>query len=90
MKAFVFTFTELVPSLLPQVTHAFSHIKLTYQVYRVTLEGQTPVTPAPPGARWLTWEEFHTAAVSTAVKKAPPLLSFLICLLLVLHELIAI
>ncbi|EGV94598.1 adenine DNA glycosylase isoform X2 [Cricetulus griseus] len=67
------SWSGLLPATRPQhlgeVTHAFSHIKLTYQVYRVTLEGQTPVTPAPPGARWLTWEEFHTAAVSTAVKK---------------------
>nr|XP_054368876.1 adenine DNA glycosylase isoform X2 [Mirounga angustirostris]XP_054368877.1 adenine DNA glycosylase isoform X2 [Mirounga angustirostris]XP_054368878.1 adenine DNA glycosylase isoform X2 [Mirounga angustirostris]XP_054368879.1 adenine DNA glycosylase isoform X2 [Mirounga angustirostris] len=55
------------PSL--QVVHTFSHIKLTYQVYGLALEGQTPVTVAPPGARWLTREEFHTAAVSTAMKK---------------------
>ncbi|XP_012970297.1 adenine DNA glycosylase [Mesocricetus auratus] len=57
------------PQHLGEVTHVFSHIKLTYQVYSLVLEEQTPVTPAPPGARWLTWEEFHTAAVSTAVKK---------------------
>nr|XP_025711591.1 adenine DNA glycosylase isoform X3 [Callorhinus ursinus] len=55
------------PSL--QVVHTFSHIKLTYQVYGLALEGQTPVTVVPPGARWLTREEFHTAAVSTAMKK---------------------
>lgn len=60
------------PCLSPQVVHTFSHIKLTYHVYGLTLDGQTPVTP--PGARWLTREEFHTAAVSTAMKKAPPLL----------------
>ncbi|XP_008999373.3 adenine DNA glycosylase isoform X3 [Callithrix jacchus] len=54
---------------LGEVVHVFSHIKLTYQVYGLALEGQTPVTTAPPGARWLTREEFHTAAVSTAVKK---------------------
>ncbi|XP_030878824.1 adenine DNA glycosylase isoform X3 [Leptonychotes weddellii] len=54
---------------LGQVVHTFSHIKLTYQVYGLALEGQTPVTVAPPGARWLTREEFHTAAVSTAMKK---------------------
>ncbi|XP_039110723.1 adenine DNA glycosylase isoform X3 [Hyaena hyaena] len=52
-----------------QVVHTFSHIKLTYQVYGLALEGQTPVTITPPGARWLTREEFHTAAVSTAMKK---------------------
>nr|XP_021539518.1 adenine DNA glycosylase isoform X1 [Neomonachus schauinslandi] len=63
------------PSL--QVVHTFSHIKLTYQVYGLALEGQTPVTVAPPGARWLTREEFHTAAVSTAMKKALPVLSSL-------------
>uniref|UniRef100_A0A8C0D9C7 Adenine DNA glycosylase n=1 Tax=Balaenoptera musculus TaxID=9771 RepID=A0A8C0D9C7_BALMU len=54
---------------LGQVVHTFSHIKLTYQVYGLALEEQTPVTIAPPGARWLTREEFHTAAVSTAMKK---------------------
>uniref|UniRef100_A0A8C7BL20 Adenine DNA glycosylase n=1 Tax=Neovison vison TaxID=452646 RepID=A0A8C7BL20_NEOVI len=52
-----------------QVVHTFSHIKLTYQVYSLALDGQTPVTVTPPGARWLTREEFHTAAVSTAMKK---------------------
>ncbi|XP_006899083.1 PREDICTED: A/G-specific adenine DNA glycosylase [Elephantulus edwardii] len=51
-----------------EVVHTFSHIKLTYQVYGLTLEGETLVT-TPPGARWLTREEFHTAAVSTAMKK---------------------
>ncbi|XP_045401515.1 adenine DNA glycosylase isoform X2 [Lemur catta] len=54
---------------LGEVVHIFSHIKLTYQVYGLALEGQTPVTTTPPGARWLTREEFHTAAVSTAMKK---------------------
>ncbi|XP_020012046.1 adenine DNA glycosylase [Castor canadensis] len=53
---------------LGEVTHTFSHIKLTYHVYGLALEGQTPVT-TPPGTRWLTREEFHTAAVSTAMKK---------------------
>nr|XP_025847730.1 adenine DNA glycosylase isoform X2 [Vulpes vulpes] len=57
------------PLTLLQVVHTFSHIKLTYQVYGLALEGQTPVTIVPPGARWLTREEFHTAAVSTAMKK---------------------
>ncbi|XP_028745587.1 adenine DNA glycosylase isoform X3 [Peromyscus leucopus] len=57
------------PQHLGEVIHIFSHIKLTYQVYSLALEGQTPVAPAPPGARWLTWEEFHSAAVSTAMKK---------------------
>lgn len=75
----MFTFTDRPgPSLLPQVIHIFSHIKLTYQVYSLALEGQTPVAPAPPGARWLTWEEFHGAAVSTAMKKALPLLSLFV------------
>ncbi|XP_017506216.2 adenine DNA glycosylase isoform X3 [Manis javanica] len=54
---------------LGQVVHTFSHIKLTYQVFGLALEGQTPVTITPPGARWLTREEFRTAAVSTAMKK---------------------
>uniref|UniRef100_A0A8C9BL65 Adenine DNA glycosylase n=1 Tax=Phocoena sinus TaxID=42100 RepID=A0A8C9BL65_PHOSS len=54
---------------LGQVVHTFSHIKLTYQVYGLALEEQTPVAIVPPGARWLTREEFHTAAVSTAMKK---------------------
>ncbi|XP_057397841.1 LOW QUALITY PROTEIN: adenine DNA glycosylase [Balaenoptera acutorostrata] len=54
---------------LGQVVHTFSHIKLTYQVYGLALEEQTPVTIVPPGAHWLTREEFHTAAVSTAMKK---------------------
>lgn len=77
MRDSVFTFTDLVqsPSSL-QVIHIFSHIKVTYQVYSLAL-GQTPASPAPPGARWLTWEEFRNAAVSTAMKKAPPLLSLL-------------
>uniref|UniRef100_H0VLH0 Adenine DNA glycosylase n=1 Tax=Cavia porcellus TaxID=10141 RepID=H0VLH0_CAVPO len=53
---------------LGEVVHTFSHIKLTYQVYGLALEKWTPVT-TPPGARWLTREEFHTAAISTAMKK---------------------
>ncbi|XP_037355768.1 adenine DNA glycosylase isoform X5 [Talpa occidentalis] len=52
-----------------QVVHTFSHIKLTYQVYGLALDRQNPVTITPPGARWLTRDEFHTAAVSTAMKK---------------------
>ena len=72
----------------PQVVHTFSHIKLTYQVYGLALEEQTPVTIVPPGAHWLTREEFHTAAVSTAMKKALPLLSslYFLCFLHVLSE----
>lgn len=58
------------------MVHTFSHIKLTYQVYGLALEKWTPVT-TPPGARWLTREEFHTAAISTAMKKALHLLSIL-------------
>ncbi|KAF6109748.1 hypothetical protein HJG60_010952 [Phyllostomus discolor] len=54
---------------LGQVVHSFSHIKLTYQVYGLALTGQAPVTITPPGVRWLTREEFRTAAVSTAMKK---------------------
>uniref|UniRef100_A0A452E758 Adenine DNA glycosylase n=1 Tax=Capra hircus TaxID=9925 RepID=A0A452E758_CAPHI len=54
---------------LGQVVHTFSHIKMTYQVYGQVLEEHTPVTIVPPGARWLTREDFHTAAVSTAMKK---------------------
>nr|XP_045006880.1 adenine DNA glycosylase isoform X3 [Jaculus jaculus]XP_045006881.1 adenine DNA glycosylase isoform X3 [Jaculus jaculus]XP_045006882.1 adenine DNA glycosylase isoform X3 [Jaculus jaculus]XP_045006884.1 adenine DNA glycosylase isoform X3 [Jaculus jaculus]XP_045006885.1 adenine DNA glycosylase isoform X3 [Jaculus jaculus] len=54
---------------LGEVIHTFSHIRLTYQVYGLALERKTPVTTAPPGARWLTREEFHNAAVSTAMKK---------------------
>ena len=50
---------------------------MTYQVYSLALEEHTPVTIVPPGARWLTREDFHTAAVSTAMKKALPLLSSL-------------
>ncbi|XP_049631453.1 adenine DNA glycosylase [Suncus etruscus] len=65
---------------LGQVVHIFSHIKLTYQVYGLALDGQTPVTITPPGARWLTREDFHTAAVSTAMKKAPPLFCFPRCI----------
>nr|XP_051713817.1 adenine DNA glycosylase isoform X1 [Oryctolagus cuniculus]XP_051713818.1 adenine DNA glycosylase isoform X1 [Oryctolagus cuniculus] len=53
---------------LGEVVHTFSHIKVTYQVYGLALEGQT-LASTPPGARWLTREEFHTAAVSTAMKK---------------------
>ncbi|XP_049554771.1 adenine DNA glycosylase isoform X6 [Orcinus orca] len=73
---------------LGQVVHTFSHIKLTYQVYGLALEEQTPVAIVPPGARWLTREEFHTAAVSTAMKKALPLLSslYFLCFLHVLSE----
>lgn len=72
----------LSPLVFLQVVHTFSHIKLTYQVYGLALEGQAPVTITPPGARWLTREEFHTAAVSTAMKKA----LYLLCFLHVLHE----
>uniref|UniRef100_A0A8D1NGI6 Adenine DNA glycosylase n=2 Tax=Sus scrofa TaxID=9823 RepID=A0A8D1NGI6_PIG len=54
---------------LGEVVHSFSHIKLTYHVYGLALDEQTPVTVLPADARWLTREEFHAAAVSTAMKK---------------------
>lgn len=70
------------------MVHTFSHIKMTYHVYGLALGGETPVTITPPGARWLTREEFRTAAISTAMKKALPLLSYYIflCFLYILHE----
>ena len=69
-------FSPSAPPPPPQVVHSFSHIKLTYHVYGLALDEQTPVTVLPADARWLTREEFHAAAVSTAMKKA---LSFHLC-----------
>ncbi|NXS14758.1 MUTYH glycosylase, partial [Neodrepanis coruscans] len=52
-----------------EVTHIFSHIHQTYVVYSLPLDGDVTLAPASSPSRWVTEEEFHASAVSTAMKK---------------------
>ncbi|PKU35424.1 hypothetical protein llap_14271 [Limosa lapponica baueri] len=52
-----------------EVVHIFSHIHQTYVVYSLHLDGDVTLDPALSLSRWVTEEEFHTSAVSTAMKK---------------------
>ncbi|NXA11516.1 MUTYH glycosylase, partial [Sapayoa aenigma] len=52
-----------------EVTHIFSHIHQTYVVYSLPLDGDMTLDPASSPSRWVTEEEFHASAVSTAMKK---------------------
>ncbi|NWH72972.1 MUTYH glycosylase, partial [Piaya cayana] len=55
--------------LIGEVVHIFSHIHQTYVVYSLPLDGDMTLDPASSPLRWVTEEEFHTSAVSTAMKK---------------------
>ncbi|NXG16371.1 MUTYH glycosylase, partial [Grallaria varia] len=52
-----------------EVIHIFSHIHQTYVVYSLRLDGDMTLDPASCPSRWVTEEEFHASAVSTAMKK---------------------
>ncbi|NXF50812.1 MUTYH glycosylase, partial [Oceanites oceanicus] len=52
-----------------EVVHIFSHIHQTYLVYSLPLDGDVTLDPALSPSRWVTEEEFHASAVSTAMKK---------------------
>ncbi|RMC08607.1 hypothetical protein DUI87_14855 [Hirundo rustica rustica] len=52
-----------------EVIHIFSHIHQTYVVYSLHLDGDVTLDPALSPSRWVTEDEFHTSAVSTAMKK---------------------
>ncbi|KAM6397170.1 adenine DNA glycosylase isoform 1-T1 [Pluvialis apricaria] len=52
-----------------EVVHIFSHIHQTYVVYSLPLDEDVILDPALSPSRWVTAEEFHTSAVSTAMKK---------------------
>ncbi|XP_010133478.1 PREDICTED: A/G-specific adenine DNA glycosylase, partial [Buceros rhinoceros silvestris] len=52
-----------------EVVHIFSHIHQTYVVYSLPLDGGITLEPASSPSRWVTEEEFHASAVSTAMKK---------------------
>ncbi|NXE86133.1 MUTYH glycosylase, partial [Menura novaehollandiae] len=52
-----------------EVIHIFSHIHQTYVVYSLPLDGDVTLDPASSPSRWVTEEEFHASAVSTAMKK---------------------
>ncbi|XP_065513867.1 adenine DNA glycosylase isoform X1 [Caloenas nicobarica] len=52
-----------------EVIHVFSHIHQTYVVYSLPLDGDVTLDPALSPSRWVTEEEFHASAVSTAMKK---------------------
>ncbi|NXJ73659.1 MUTYH glycosylase, partial [Trogon melanurus] len=52
-----------------EVVHIFSHIHQTYVVYSLSLDGDVTLDPASSPSRWVTEEEFHASAVSTAMKK---------------------
>ncbi|XP_074893700.1 adenine DNA glycosylase [Buteo buteo] len=55
--------------LVGEVIHIFSHIHQTYVVYSLPLDGDVTLDPALSPSRWVTEEEFHASAVSTAMKK---------------------
>ncbi|XP_071420955.1 adenine DNA glycosylase isoform X3 [Pithys albifrons albifrons] len=52
-----------------EVIHIFSHIRQTYVVYSLHLDGDVTLDAASSPSRWVTEEEFHASAVSTAMKK---------------------
>ncbi|XP_050756711.1 LOW QUALITY PROTEIN: adenine DNA glycosylase [Gymnogyps californianus] len=52
-----------------EVVHIFSHIHQTYVVYSLPLDEDVTLDPALSPSRWVTEEEFHASAVSTAMKK---------------------
>ncbi|NXN18609.1 MUTYH glycosylase, partial [Indicator maculatus] len=52
-----------------EVVHIFSHIHQTYVVYCLLLDGDVTLDPSPSQSRWVTEDEFHASAVSTAMKK---------------------
>ncbi|NXR24307.1 MUTYH glycosylase, partial [Cinclus mexicanus] len=52
-----------------EVIHIFSHIHQTYVVYSLHLDGDVTLDLALPPSRWVTEDEFHASAVSTAMKK---------------------
>lgn len=52
-----------------EVIHIFSHIHQTYVVYSLHLDGDVTLEPALSPSRWVTEDEFHASAVSTAMKK---------------------
>ncbi|XP_041886497.1 adenine DNA glycosylase isoform X2 [Corvus kubaryi] len=52
-----------------EVIHIFSHIHQTYVVYSLPLDGDVTLDPALSPSRWVTENEFHASAVSTAMKK---------------------
>ncbi|NXI72870.1 MUTYH glycosylase, partial [Anseranas semipalmata] len=52
-----------------EVVHVFSHIHQTYVVYSLSLDGDVTLDLASSPYRWVTEEEFHASAVSTAMKK---------------------
>ncbi|XP_016155867.1 PREDICTED: adenine DNA glycosylase isoform X2 [Ficedula albicollis] len=52
-----------------EVIHIFSHIHQTYVVYSLHLDGDVTLDPSLSPSRWVTEEEFHASAVSTAMKK---------------------
>ncbi|NXS04827.1 MUTYH glycosylase, partial [Oxylabes madagascariensis] len=52
-----------------EVIHIFSHIHQTYVVYSLHLDGDVTLGPALSPSRWVTEDEFHASAVSTAMKK---------------------
>ncbi|NWS42061.1 MUTYH glycosylase, partial [Probosciger aterrimus] len=55
--------------LIGEVVHIFSHIHQTYVVYSLSVDGDVTLDPASSPSRWVTEEEFHASAVSTAMKK---------------------
>ncbi|NXY33762.1 MUTYH glycosylase, partial [Pomatorhinus ruficollis] len=52
-----------------EVIHIFSHIHQTYVVYSLHLDGDVTLDPVLFPSRWVTEDEFHASAVSTAMKK---------------------
>ncbi|XP_025909411.1 adenine DNA glycosylase, partial [Nothoprocta perdicaria] len=52
-----------------EVIHIFSHIHQTYVVYSLPVDEDVTLDAVLPPSRWVTEEEFHASAVSTAMKK---------------------
>ncbi|KFV84442.1 A/G-specific adenine DNA glycosylase, partial [Struthio camelus australis] len=52
-----------------EVIHIFSHIHQTYVIYSLPVDGDVTLDSALSTSRWVTEEQFHASAVSTAMKK---------------------
>ena len=52
-----------------QVTHVFSHIRQTYVVDSALVKLEVDTDSGPTDRKWVGTGDFHTAAVSTAMRK---------------------
>lgn len=60
---------EWNPVYIGQVTHLFSHIRMTYVVYSLELPTKSERLLSPSVGRWISLSAFESAPVSTATRK---------------------